>query len=147
MHLDLRNMLKDPQAKGVASDFKDHTDPEYVGPGTWNSIHRLAFKARTKHLQQNFVETMKEICQSFPCVNCQYHCSEYIKNHPIEEFVDISIDINDEKLPLGLFVWSWKFHNSVNARLKKPLMSWDTAYNLYSDDSHLVCSETCNHSH
>ena len=123
--------------------FKDHTNPEYVGPGTWNSIHRLAFLATTKEKQDCFVKTMKEICDGFPCLNCRYHCSEYITNHPMEEYKDKMVDINGEKQPLGLFLWSWKFHNAVNARLNKPIMSWDTAYNLYSDNNNLVCSKSC----
>jgi hypothetical protein len=47
---------------------------------------------------------------------------------------------------LGLFIWTWKFHNAVNTRLRKPVMSWDTAYSLYSElqnNNNLVCSKTC----
>ena len=45
--------------------------------------------------------------------------------------------------PLGLFVWAWKFHNTVNARLKKPIMSWDTVITLYSELDDKVCSLSC----
>jgi hypothetical protein len=139
----LKDLTTEPGAIGILSDFKDHTDPKYIGPGTWNVIHRRAFKARTHDQQIIFIDFMKEICYGFPCTVCKGHCTEYIKNHPMEEYLDILIDINGERMALGLFVWSWKFHNAVNARIKKPIMSWDTAYNLYSDTESLVCSKNC----
>lgn len=127
----------------TVTEFKDHTDPEYVGPGAWNTIHRMAFSAKTKEQQTIFIQSMNDICSGFPCLNCRYHCSEYIRNHPMEEYVNMSVDVNGEKLPLGLFLWSWKFHNAVNARLKKPIMDWNTAYNIYSDNDNLVCNKNC----
>jgi len=124
------------------TDFKDITDPSYVGPGSWNIIHRISFKARTRESQINFIELMKEICQGFPCTICRGHCVEYIKNHPLEEYVGVTMEINKELINLGMFIWSWKFHNVVNKRLNKPFMSWDTAYNFYSN-SDSVCSTAC----
>lgn len=139
----LKDLLAEPGATGLRSDYKDHTDPKYIGPGTWNVIHRRGFKARTHQEQVNFIEFMKDVCYGFPCTVCKGHCTEYIKNHPMEEYLDILVDINGEKLSLGLFLWSWKFHNAVNTRIKKPIMSWETAYNIYSEAEPLVCSKNC----
>ena len=139
----VNELNREPNATGVLSDYKDSTDPKYIGPGTWNVIHRNAFRSRTHAQQLEFIDFMKEVCKGFPCVVCQGHCSEYIRNHPMEDYLDISVDINGDKLELGLFVWTWKFHNAVNARIKKPIMSWDTAYNLYADTESLVCSKNC----
>ena len=124
------------------NNFKDITNPEYVGPGSWNIIHRLSFKAQSKEKQLYFIEFMKELCQGFPCNVCRGHCIEYIKNHPMEEYLGVTIEINNQPVHLGMFIWAWKFHNSVNKRLNKPIMSWDTAYNFYSQ-SDLVCSSHC----
>jgi len=99
---------------------------------TWNTIHSRAYKAQSRKEQISFIEFMKDICSKLGCGICKYHCIEYIKNHPIEEYLDILHDIKDEKMPLGMFIWTWKFHNAVNERIKKPIISWDTAYNLYS---------------
>jgi hypothetical protein len=137
------DLNKEPGATATATQYKDHTDPKYTGPGTWNVLHRLAFKARTRKAQTNFIEVMKETCAGFSCVVCRGHCSEYIKNHPLEEYLGIKVSIGDQTLDLGMFVWTWKFHNAVNARLKKPIMSWITAYNLYSEARNLVCSKSC----
>ena len=138
-----KDLLGEPGAVGISSDYKDHTDPKYIGPGTWNLIHRHAFKARTHEQQLIFIEYMKETCYGFPCTVCKGHCTEYIKNHPMEDYLDVPFEINGEKHPLGLFVWSWKFHNAVNTRIGKISMSWDTAYNLYSETESLVCSKSC----
>jgi len=139
------NELKKEKGSGK-SEFKDNTDPKYIGPGTWNTIHRYAYKSRLPSEQKNFINFMKEICSGFPCTVCRGHCVEYIKNNPMEDYIDVSVDILGEKIILGLFIWSWKFHNAVNARLKKPVMSWDTAYNLYSDKEGLICSSSCTES-
>ena len=141
--ISVKELEREPGAIALLSDFRDSTDPKYVGPGTWNVIHRYSFQARNYDQQQTFLSLMKEICSGFPCTICRGHCTEYIKNHPLEEYLNVNVDINGEQIPLGLFVWTWKFHNAVNARLKKPSMSWDTAYNLYSDTGSLVCGKSC----
>lgn len=141
--ISIKELEEEPGAIALLSDFRDSTDPKYIGPGTWNVIHRRAFKARNHDQQLAFIEAMKDICYGFPCTICRGHCTEYIQNHPLEEYLDVTVDVNGGRLPLGMFVWSWKFHNAVNARLKKPIMSWDTAYNLYSDTGSLVCGKSC----
>ena len=142
-NISIKELLAETGATGQSSDYKDHTDPKYIGPGTWNVIHRRAFKAHTHNDQIAFIEFMKDVCYGFPCFVCKGHCTEYIKNHPMEEYIDVPVEINGEKLQIGLFVWSWKFHNAVNARIKKPIMNWDTAYNLYSETEPLICSKNC----
>lgn len=139
----VNELISEPGATGKLTDYHDNTDPKYIGPGIWNFIHKFAFKARTKAEQLAFVKLMKETCQNFPCFTCRGHCTEYIKNHPLEEYVGVLVVINNQRLPLGLFVWTWKFHNAVNARINKPIMSWETAYNLYSEKENLVCSKNC----
>jgi len=139
----VNQLEKEPGAIALINEFHDNTDPKYIGPGTWNTIHRRAYKARTHNEQLSFIDFMKDVCYGFPCVVCKGHCTEYIKNHPIEEYLDIVLDIKDEKIPLGMFIWTWKFHNAVNSRIKNPIMSWDTAYNLYSQTESLVCSKNC----
>lgn len=138
-----KDLISEPGATGVLSEYKDHTDPKYVGPGTWNVAHRQAYRARTRKQQLEFIVFMKEICTGFPCHICRGHCTEYIKNHPMEEYVGMLVEVNGQRVALGLFVWTWKFHNAVNARIGKPIMAWETAYNLYSDKENLVCSKNC----
>lgn len=131
------------EAHATLDDFKDHVDPRYIGPGIWHSLHLAAKNAVSKTKQQHFVTMMKETCRSFPCPVCKGHCTEYITNHPLEEYFDVQVEVNGSKLSLGLFLWLWRFHNAVNLRLNKPIMSWDTAYNLYSSDDNLLRDKGC----
>lgn len=139
----LKELEAEPGAIALINEFRDNTDPKYIGPGTWNVIHRRAFKSTTHSDQLSFIEFMKDVCYGFPCIVCKGHCTEYIKNHPMEEYLDVSVDIKGQKISLGMFIWAWKFHNAVNARIMKPIMSWDTVYNLYSQTESLVCSKNC----
>lgn len=141
--ININDLKSEPDAVGVISNYKDHTDPKYIGPGTWNIMHKQSYKADSHDKQIIFIKLMKDICNDFPCTVCKGHCVEYIKNHPMEEYLDVLVEINGKKLVLGMFVWTWKFHNNVNYRIKKPLMSWDTAYDLYSSGESLVCSKNC----
>lgn len=141
--LKLSDLENEPGATALISSFKDHTDPKYTGPGTWNAIHRIAFDARTDKDQRCFIAIMHDICNKYSCMTCRGHCQEYIKNHPMEEYLGVVVEIDGKKIMLGMFIWTWKFHNAVNYRLKKPIMSWTTAYNLYNDTDNLVCSKSC----
>ena len=124
------------------------TNPTYVGPGTWNVIHTLAFKATSKPKQKEFINTLKLIIDYFPCEKCRGHAQDYLKNHPVEDYQ------NDSQ---GMFIWSWKFHNAVNFRIGKNQMSWELAYHLYAqlcghhqDDNNnkndATCSKECENS-
>lgn len=145
--IDIKKLEEEIGASGILTDYKDHTDPAYIGPGTWNVIHRYAFKAVTPATQKSFIEFMKEVCYTFPCINCRYHCTEYLKIHPIEEYLDVMVTITDGKdKNLGVFIWTWIFHNAVNARLGKAIMNWNTVYSIYSNSEPGVCSQTCTNS-
>jgi hypothetical protein len=119
--------------------YKDYTNPRLNGPGCWFTIHTLAFYAKTKEEKHSFVNTMTTIANYFPCLKCRKHALEYIEKHPIQQ----AIDKKD-----GLFIWTWKFHNSVNYKLGKHIMSYELAYKIYSeltenDEEEKVCSEEC----
>src|SRR5262249_35003055 len=139
----IEDWKKEPGATGLRDQYKDHTDPKYVGPGTWNVIHRLAFQAQDHDNQMIFIKEMTAICSGFPCPVCRGHCKEYIATHPMEDYLQATMNINGKEILIGMFVWAWRFHNAVNTRLKKPLMSWETAYNMYSGEEDLFCSESC----
>lgn len=124
-------------------DFKDRTDPKYVGPGTWNVIHQRAYAARTHEEQLDFIRYMKSTCYGFPCSICRGHCTKYIEDNPMEEYLDVPVELNGTREQLGMFLWAWKFHNAVNSRLRKPIMSWITAIQMFGPVASGVCSKNC----
>lgn len=133
----------DNSAQATIDDFKDRTDPTYVGPGTWDLMHKKAFKVWSKQAQEDFCEFVRQICYDFNCSVCRGHCTEYIEKNPPEEYIGVKVMVDGKALPLALFAWTWKFHNAVNSRLGKPLMSWDTAYSIYSTNEIKACSSKC----
>jgi len=120
--------------------LKKLADPASFGPGAWLVIHTMAFDAKTNQKKKHFEESMHVIQKGLKCENCKVHCGEYLKKHPISDYWDIH-DKNGEDI--GMFKWSWVFHNTVNARLGKPIMDWDTAYHLYSNSGNVVCTKNC----
>jgi len=114
-------------------------DPKVIGPGAWSVIHAQAIRAKTPERKRAFITLMKEICDDFKCRECGGHCSEYIKNHPMEDYLEVKSASGED---IGLFKWSWMFHNAVNARLGKGMMDYETAYGLYAGTSQ-VCFDGC----
>jgi hypothetical protein len=45
-----------------------------------------------------------------------------------------------------MFKWIWSLHNSVNIRLGKPLIDFDTAYNLFDPNIMAPCNTGCSES-
>jgi len=149
MNITIDSLKNEKNANGILSDFiGDNTDPSRIGPGYWHFIHTLSIEANTIEEQNQFIKIIKMICEKFPCSVCATHCKDYVKNNEIEKYIGVSIEINGEKKELGMFIWAWKFHNAVNHRTKdkngqtKKLMSWDTVYNMYSNNKHM-CSAKC----
>lgn len=118
---------------------KDITDPAYIGPGKWDTLHREGLDAQTPERQREAIRVIRRILETFPCKYCRTHCQQYLQNNPIEDF--IGVKRNGENV--GIFIWTWMFHNAVNARLHKPYTDWDTAYNMYADTDSMVCTKAC----
>lgn len=115
------------------------TDPKVVGPGIWFNIHRDAYDAQTIIKQRKAIKNIKRECDIFPCPNCRQHCQDYIRDHPIEQYIGVMVNGK----PLGIFLWTWEFHNAVNARTNKPTVNWTTACGLYGINNSNTCSKEC----
>ena len=95
---------------------------------SWNTIHIKARNANTEEKKDEFVEYMNFLTKNFPCPNCIDHIRQYLAKHPIEKYYDIK-DKNGNDI--GLFKWSWEFHNEVNKRLNKKIMTWEELLRIY----------------
>jgi len=111
------------------------SDSKIWGPGVWWTIHIQA-KHATDHTKiQNFIKYIKFILPRLPCMKCREHATAYLKQNPIEEYLNMK-DKN------GLFEWSRIFHNAVNIRLgKQHTYDYDTAWSMYEDDE--FCTMEC----
>lgn len=110
-------------------EYKLVTDPKIIGPGVWYNIHTKAKLAVDASTKEDFIKEMYFQYHNFPCLNCRNHIQEYMETHPIEPFYTL---IDENGKDVGLFKWTWLFHNTVNKRLNKKYMDWETAYNIYN---------------
>jgi hypothetical protein len=143
MEIDVSLLENEKGALAAINEYSDTSNPKYIGPGIWVLFHKEAYAADTHEKQLQYIDLVHRTADTFNCHTCQVHFKEYLKEHPMEEYLDVSATINGEKKLLGMFVWAWKFHNVVNKRLNKPIMSWVTAHTEYSGGSEAICSKEC----
>jgi hypothetical protein len=92
------------------------------GSGMWYSLHMVCANSMDAQRKQMAVDYINILLNKFPCDECKWHMREYIVTHPLEPV---------SCLPNHLLLWSVDFHNSVNARLGRPLMGHDVAIKRY----------------
>jgi len=108
-------------------DHYNTTSPEVFGPPLWFSLHNAS-----AHYPINpspiTSERMKNIILGIPvllpCKNCSEHATAYIEKH--FERLDKICGTRD-----NLFKFFVDFHNYVNVRYNKPVMSYEDAYKMY----------------
>lgn len=123
-----------------AVKVKYPTNPALLGLGVWYIVHTLAKHATTPEKKNEFIDFMYLLSVEFPCGKCRTHIQEYIREHSFEPYMNI---VNDKGEDIGLFKWSWMFHNAVNVRLHKPFLDFDTAYSMF-DTGREVCTNCSN---
>ncbi len=116
------------------------TDPKAVGAGLWWYIHSKAKEATTEELIDEFIDIMNYFAKKFPCQTCRKHIIEYIKTHQPQELRNLT---NEQGERIGMFKWSWLFHNAVNTRIGKPYVDWETAIGMFYNDDIEICSINC----
>ncbi len=115
------------------------------GPGMWFNIHTEALAIskqssynKVKTMTDNYIEYLNRIFPELPCDTCRNHATTYIKENPLEEYREVR---DDDGNYIGIFMWTWIFHNSVSTRLGKPTLSLETSKNIYEDGG--ICLDDC----
>ena len=111
------------------------SDPKIIGSGLWLNIHLKAKRATDETGKRDFVNDMNMYYEEFPCENCRKHIREYMDSHPFEPLWNMK---NENGREIGMFKWSWMFHNAVNTRLRKPYLDWNTACEMYNLDEDYI---------
>ena len=123
----------------VSSQATSLTDPKYIGPGVWYNTHLKAYEATDDRRIEEFMDHMYLLAEKFACKKCRKHIRQYIESHPLEDLKNLT---NEEGRRIGMFKWAWLFHNAVNTRIHKPLVDWETAWEMYDEEIE-VCSKNC----
>jgi hypothetical protein len=114
-------------------------DPSKDGKGIWVIIHKKAIQATTDELKKRFIEDMNWYAENYPCNKCRKHLKKYIAENPFILYMFVTVADKD----VGMFKWSWGCHNSVNERLNKEIITFETAYNLYDPTIVHPCTAGC----
>jgi hypothetical protein len=121
----------------MSSNFHEH-NLEYIGPGIWYVIHKTAITA-TDGAKIDFFLTLLKVVVKNLGLKCKNHAQDYINQHPPNDYREIIDENTGERI--GMFYWSWEFHNDVNLRLGKNQMTFEEAYNLYKNPEEVAsCS-------
>lgn len=110
--------------------YKSTTSPDVFGPPMWFTLHNGASKYPHKPgvlVKERMKYFILGIPVMIPCARCREDATAYI-----EKFKDSLDDICSSRLKL--FEFFFTFHNVVNKKLNKPIMSYEDAIKLYSDD-------------
>lgn len=103
--------------------------PEKFGPGTWFVMHAFAKMCdKKKKDREHFISFLNNVIRKLPCKVCRKHSNQYINDNPLN---------NDGEI----FLWTWKFHNNVNERLGKPLMSYEDADKMFENSEIILNNE------
>ena len=114
------------------------TNPRISGPGIWFTFHLLGAKADTPEKIDRYIDYVNTIIRHHPCPVCRDHALKYLKGRPIENYRGMK-DQRGGKM-IGMFTWSWEYHNHVNEKLNKPTIEWPDAYQLYAES--MVCQSS-----
>lgn len=101
------------------------TSPElrFLSPGIWHAIHETSLKDPSLSAM-----LIKYYSLNFFCDHCRGHMNEHIQKNPIDRYRG------------SLFHWTVDFHNSVNKRLGKKIMTYEEALSIYSREGSEGCS-------
>jgi len=89
----------------------------------WNYIHNITiidFEDKEDNIKhQKLIFTILKNLK-MPCYKCQIEYDNEINN----------IDINLFDKSMYLFEWSWKFHNKINEKINKSLITYENTIDL-----------------
>ena len=101
-------------------DFINYT-PQQIR--SWKTVHTKAKYAVTKEKRDKFERYVRFLAIRFPCGKCRNHIGVYLRQNPIPKV------LGDKTI----YRWAWDFHNSVNKRLGKSVVSWEQSLKFYED--------------
>ena len=76
-------------------------------PGIWFSIHTLSLNLKL----EEFSNFLHNILKNLECIKCRNHALEYLSNNSLNDYKNQK---NKEGEYIGMFKWTWEFHNSAN---------------------------------
>ncbi len=119
------------------------TDPAVTGPGLWYRIHTSGAKIALSGDESKidiYIDEVKEIVDTHNCGECRDHGAKYLRDNPMENYRHVR---DEEGRLAGMFRHGWMFHNTVNARLGKEQMPYETVWQMFSQLDNPTCMTSC----
>lgn len=91
------------------------------GPIVWKLLHTMADISKRKDIYLLWVSVLRSTAYVLPCELCRDHMKSYIQTHTFlpKNWMKQTGDQNCNQIR----AWLHAFHNSVNERLTKPVLS------------------------
>lgn len=100
-----------------------------IGSGLWYNLHTQAKYVDDDESLAIFRISFEQMLMSLPCPKCRKHSTNYYDKNYLDSSKLNTYMYNG--YDLSIFKWTVDFHNNVNFRLNKSLMSVNTAINVY----------------
>lgn len=82
---------------------------------TWQLLHMYAYLNQDK---KSIINLFHSLSNALPCKKCSNHMQQYLKRFPIDSSTN-------------LFKWTVDFHNEVNKRTNKKVITYEEAKQIY----------------
>lgn len=105
---------------------------EIWGPRTWRFFHLLASISDRKDACALWLPLLKSTSLVLPCELCRHDMAQYLVQH---RFVVNPVLITGDEVKESMVGYLWAFHNSVNARIGKSILSQEESIVLYETKS------------
>jgi hypothetical protein len=111
------------------SNYNSTSNPQFWGSSFWLILHNGALRY-PEQATPLFITRMKGFIKGIPymipCHECKQHAIAFIDSRTDNELNEICSGRDK------LFKFYVDFHNKINIRYNKPIMSYEDAYKLYS---------------
>ena len=99
---------------------------EIWGNNIWYLFHSLAHKIREEKFEvhkNNLIFIIKTVCNTLPCPECSKDATAMLNK----------VDFNNIKNKNDFKMFLFNFHNAINAKLNKPMFSYENLDNKYNN--------------
>ena len=107
-------------------------DIKQIGPGLWHLLHTSAAAAKTDEKIVEFEKILQLVKITIKCEECRNDLQAFMDKNPLKNYLELKSRRNDI---VGVYVWTWKLHNHVNAKLNKPILDLAETYKYFSNDN------------
>lgn len=116
--------------------YQKLVSPVSAGPGEWFTLHTLGAYSDTFERKIFFCDFVNYFVRNILCEKCRGHATTYVETHPITDAKYWNY-VDNRGRQLGMFRWTFDFHNTVNQRLNKKIFSWEDAIAIFVEKNFL----------